>query len=78
MTGAAFTIATGAELTRRDRCGRCGARAFVLAVFPTADGLEVLFCGHHFREYELKLVAAGAGICDVRDRLYAQVSAAEV
>ena len=57
------------ELTRQDRCDRCGAQAFVKATLPTADGLELLFCGHHFRAHELKLVAAGATIQDERHRI---------
>ena len=60
---------TAAELTRQDRCDRCGAQAFVKATLPTADGMELLFCGHHFRAHELKLVAAGAAIHDERHRI---------
>lgn len=60
---------TAAELTRQDRCDRCGAQAFVKATLPAADGLELLFCGHHFRAHELKLVAAGATIQDERHRI---------
>lgn len=60
---------TAAELTRQDRCDRCGAQAYVKATLPTADGLELLFCGHHFRAHELKLVAAGAAIHDERHRI---------
>ncbi|WP_421734962.1 DUF7455 domain-containing protein [Cellulomonas sp.] len=63
------TTVTAAELTRQDRCDRCGAQAFVRATLPTADGMELLFCGHHFRAHELKLVAAGATIQDERHRL---------
>ncbi|WP_315094826.1 hypothetical protein [uncultured Cellulomonas sp.] len=60
---------TTAELTRQDRCDRCGAPAYVKATLPTADGMELLFCGHHFRAHELKLVAAGATIQDERHRI---------
>ncbi|WP_448630409.1 DUF7455 domain-containing protein [Cellulomonas soli] len=60
---------TDATLTRQDRCDRCGAQAFVRATLPAADGLELLFCGHHFRAHELKLVAAGATIVDERHRI---------
>jgi hypothetical protein len=66
----ALTVDTLApDLTRHDRCDRCGAQAFVKATLPTADGMELLFCGHHFRAHELKLVAAGAAIQDERHRI---------
>ena len=70
MTTATVDIATTTtELTRQDRCDRCGAQAFVKATLPSADGMELLFCGHHFRAHELKLVAAGATIQDERHRI---------
>jgi len=66
----ALTLDTlASELTRQDRCDRCGAQAFVKATLPTTDGMELLFCGHHFRAHELKLVAAGATIQDERHRI---------
>lgn len=68
-TATADLRTTPAELTRQDRCDRCGAQAFVRATLPTGDGLELLFCGHHFRAHELKLVAAGAAIHDERHRI---------
>lgn len=39
----------------QDRCDRCGARAQVRAVLPS--GLDLLFCGHHAREYDAALRA---------------------
>jgi len=36
--------------------------------------MELLFCGHHFRAHELKLVAAGATIQDERHRIDEQLS----
>ena len=67
----ALTIdALAPELTRQDRCDRCGAQAYVKATL--ADGLDLLFCGHHFRAHEAKLVAAGATIQDERDRIDVQ------
>ena len=60
---------TATQLTHQDRCDRCGAQAFVQATIPTADGMQLLFCGHHFRAHELKLVAAGATIVDERHRI---------
>jgi hypothetical protein len=65
---------TTAQLTRQDRCDRCGAQAFVRATLPSAGGLDLLFCGHHFRDHELKLVAAGATIVDERHRIDEQVA----
>lgn len=41
------------ELKATDRCDRCGARATNRAVL--ANGLELLFCGHHAREYSTAL-----------------------
>lgn len=66
---------TTAELTRRDRCDRCDAQAFVRVTIPAADGLELLFCGHHFRTNEPQLVAAGATVQDERHRINEQPSA---
>ncbi|WP_153505917.1 DUF7455 domain-containing protein [Cumulibacter manganitolerans] len=37
------------ELKATDRCDRCGARATSRATL--SNGLELLFCGHHAREY---------------------------
>jgi hypothetical protein len=44
---------TRPALTAADRCDRCGAAAKVRAVLST--GGELLFCGHHAREYEVRL-----------------------
>ncbi|KID31247.1 DUF7455 domain-containing protein [Prauserella rugosa] len=51
---------TRPELTRADRCDRCGAAAQLRAVLPS--GGELLFCGHHGREYEAKLKEIEADI----------------
>ena len=45
---------TRPELTASDRCDRCGAAAKVRAVLPS--GGELLFCGHHARAHEAKLM----------------------
>jgi hypothetical protein len=66
MTTATIDHAT-AQLSRQDRCDRCGAQAFVKATLPGAG--DLLFCGHHFRAHELKLVAAGATVQDERHRI---------
>lgn len=41
-------------LTLNDRCDRDSAEAAVAQV-QLPDGSELLFCGHHWREYEAKL-----------------------
>lgn len=38
-----------ANLTANDRCDRCGAAACTIVVLAAGD---LLFCGHHTREYE--------------------------
>jgi hypothetical protein len=45
-------------LTRADRCDRCGAAAQVRATLPS--GAELLFCQHHAKEHESKLIAMAA------------------
>jgi len=42
---------TSLELTRADRCDRCGAAARVRAKLPS--GAELLFCQHHANEHEV-------------------------
>jgi hypothetical protein len=44
-------------LTSADRCDRCSARALVRALLPAG---ELLFCGHHARAHEQRLVEIGA------------------
>ena len=44
-------------LRRADRCDRCSARALVRALLPAG---ELLFCGHHARAHEQRLVEIGA------------------
>ena len=46
------------ELTRADRCDRCGAAARVRATL--ASGGELLFCQHHANEHEAKLMELAA------------------
>jgi hypothetical protein len=77
MTATTLPASATSELTVRDRCDRCGARAFVRATIPAAHGMELLFCGHHFRAHELNLIAAGAGIHDERHRIDEQATAPE-
>ena len=49
---------TSPELTRADRCDRCGAAARVRAKLPS--GAELLFCQHHANEHESKLIELAA------------------
>lgn len=46
------------RLKPSDRCDRCGVQAYVEVTMST--GLQLLFCGHHFRANEDKLVNAKA------------------
>ena len=50
-----------------DRCDRCGAQAYVRAVL--LSGGELLFCGHHGKEYAEKLKQVSAKIQDETDKL---------
>lgn len=77
MTATTLATTTPVELTRADRCDSCGAQAFVRAAIPAADGLSLLFCGHHFRDHELALVSAGATIRDERHLIDEQASIPE-
>lgn len=49
---------TSPELTRADRCDRCGAAAKVRAKLPS--GAELLFCQHHANKHEAKLIELAA------------------
>ena len=51
---------TRPELTAADRCDRCGAAAQVRAVLPS--GGELLFCGHHARQHNERLVQLEANL----------------
>lgn len=59
------TLTTPAALTAADRCDRCGAAAAVRAVLTS--GGELLFCGHHAREYSAKLTELDAQLHDSRE-----------
>ncbi|MFN2539828.1 MAG: hypothetical protein ABR549_16980 [Mycobacteriales bacterium] len=48
----ATTLTQLSSLTIGDRCDRCGAQAFIRAVFVSGD---LMFCGHHGRELLLPL-----------------------
>jgi hypothetical protein len=50
-----------------DRCDRCGAQAYVRAVL--LNGGELLFCGHHAKEYAEKLKPVVKTIQDETSKL---------
>jgi hypothetical protein len=54
-------------LTAKDRCDRCGARAYFKATLPGLPSL--LFCAHHGLEHKSKLEANGARILDETEQL---------
>jgi hypothetical protein len=62
------------RLDASDRCdkGRCGAQAFVIAIFP--GGGELLFCGHHGREYDEILKAQAVVVKSYVDEINKQPS----
>lgn len=49
-------------LSATDRCDGCGAQAYVRV--ELAEGAELLFCGHHARQHEVKLRAVAISIHD--------------
>jgi len=51
-----------------DRCDRCPATAQLRAVLSAGD---LLFCGHHAREYRHRLMAVGA-VLIVKDQYEAR------
>lgn len=53
-------------LTAADRCDRCGAAAYFRVTL--AEG-ELLFCGHHFRQYDDALRAVALEVHDETGRL---------
>jgi len=61
------TILEANPLNAVDRCDRCGAQAYVRAVL--LSGGELLFCGHHGKEYAAGLKSVVAQIQDETDKL---------
>ena len=55
------------SLTAVDRCDRCGAQAYVRATL--LNGGELLFCGHHGKEYADNLKKVTLKIEDETERL---------
>ena len=60
-------ILESTPLNALDRCDRCGAQAYVRAVL--LNGGELLFCGHHGKEYAEKLKSVASAIQDETNRL---------
>jgi hypothetical protein len=50
-----------------DRCDRCGAQAYVRVLL--SDGLELVFCAHHNRQYASALTKIAVDIHDETGRL---------
>jgi len=63
------------RLTALDRCDRCGAQAYVQV--HLIEGAELVFCGHHARQYEDKLREVAILIHDETDRLVPAPATAE-
>lgn len=55
-------------LAPTDRCDRCGARGYVVAVFHVGD---LVFCAHHGRQYADSLMATAVLIYDESDHAFA-------
>ena len=55
------TIVEDRELTLNDRCDACGAAAKVAATLLNG---ELLFCGHHAREYKNTLINKSLKVYD--------------
>jgi len=53
-------------LTIADRCDRCGAQAFVRAVFVAG---ELTFCGHHGRAMREQLDRTAVLVQDATDQI---------
>lgn len=53
---------TREKLAVSDRCDRCGAQAFVRVTLD--GGSSLLFCGHHFKEHEVRLRAVAVDVVD--------------
>ena len=60
-------------LTHKDRCDKCGARAFVLVVLHWSPGMrhnpELYFCAHDYRVVEEAITPYVSMIIDERFQL---------
>ena len=62
MTPTLTTTPAADDLVVPFHCDRCGALAKVRVVL--ANGSDLVFCGHHAREYETKLRDIAVDIID--------------
>lgn len=61
------TTASSSFVSKLARCdAKCPAQAFVQVKFLTG---ELLFCGHHFDEYEAALIKDAYEVIDERHRI---------
>ena len=58
---------TRAPLTAADRCDRCAAQALVRVFLEGGSALQ--FCGHHFKEHEVRLRAVAVDVQDETQQL---------
>ncbi|MEY3101114.1 MAG: hypothetical protein RL435_260 [Actinomycetota bacterium] len=63
---AGISTLTQSPLSASDRCDRCGAQAYVRVKLAAG---ELLFCGHHSKEYAVSLKRVAVEIEDQTDRL---------
>lgn len=66
-----ITVLERSQLTHADRCDRCGAQAFIRAVFTTG---ELTFCGHHGRELRTRLEQTAVLVEDATDLINSKPS----
>jgi hypothetical protein len=59
------------NLSDHERCDRCGSEAYVQVSLLTG---QLLFCAHHYQEYEARLRPIATAVVDERDRLRADSS----
>jgi len=59
------------HITDHDRCDRCGSQAYVQVSLPTG---QLLFCAHHYQEFEARLRPIATAVLDDRERLHADSS----
>lgn len=50
-------------LSMTDKCDKCGHQAYVLAKGIEGD---LMFCGHHYRDYEIDLISWAFEVIDER------------
>lgn len=60
-------------LNHADRCDTCGAQAFVWVNMPNSQN-GLLYCGHHFSKYEMKLREVAIDIFDERYKINVKAS----